>query len=98
MRGVALGLFALILSIGLFVSQVDAKNDKPDDKNKNESKFIDAKNDKQDDKNKYKYEYQYSNGQTNNNGRGSVPVPGTLLLFGGGFAWLMVRRTRDSRP
>jgi hypothetical protein len=30
--------------------------------------------------------------------RGSVPIPGTLLLFGGGFAALVIWRTRRSRP
>ena len=29
--------------------------------------------------------------------RGSVPIPGTLLLFGGGFAGLMVWRARHPR-
>ena len=43
----------------------------------------------------YKQEYK-ENGQYRRNG--SVPIPGTLLLFGGGFIGLMIWRTRDPRP
>jgi hypothetical protein len=40
MRSVALGsLFTLILSIGMFVSQVEAKNDRHDDKDKNKYEY-----------------------------------------------------------
>ena len=83
MRSVVVGsLMALILSAGLVVSQVEAKK-KDDDGYKQEYK-----------ENGYKQEYK-ENGQYRRNG--SVPIPGTLLLFGGGFIGLMIWRTRDPR-
>ncbi len=86
MKSVALGsLFALILSMGLFVSQAEAKNN--DDKNENKGKNNYASNDKHEYK-EYRGDYR---------GKGSVPIPGTLLLFGGGFAGLIVWRTRQPR-
>ena len=91
MRNVVLGsVVTLILSIGLFVSQVEAKNDNNDDKGKNkqEDKFP-QKNDKHADNDKNKFEYQYEH---QNNRGGSVPIPGTLLLLGVGFAGLVTWR------
>ena len=95
MRNVALGsLFTLILSIGMFVSQVEAKNGNQDDKNKNEYKYIETKNDRQADKDKNKYEYKE---YKYNNGTRNVPIPGTLLFLGGGFAGLLAWRARQPR-
>jgi len=94
-RNVVLGsVVTLILFTGLFVSQVEAKNDNNDKgKNKQEDKFF-QKNDKHDgnDKNKYVYQYEHPN-----NRGGSVPIPGTLLFMGGGFAGLVAWRARQPR-
>jgi hypothetical protein len=83
----------LILSIGLFVSQVEAKNDNNDDKGKNkqEDKFF-----QKNDKNKVEFQIEHQN-----NRGGSVPIPGTLLFMGGGFAGLVVWRAccaRQQKP
>ena len=96
MRNVVLGsLVTLILTMGMFVSQVEAKNDKHDDNDKNKHAYTaEAKNDKHDGKDKNKYEYQYEH---QNNRGGSVPIPGTLLFFGGGFAGLVAWRARRPR-
>ena len=39
----------------------------------------------------------YSNVSNHHTPNGSVPIPGTLLLFGGGFAGLVVWRARHPR-
>ncbi|NGZ99103.1 MAG: hypothetical protein CV089_23835 [Nitrospira sp. WS110] len=41
---------------------------------------------------------QYLSNTQNNYPTNSVPIPGTLLLFGGGFAGLMIWRQRRQRP
>jgi len=95
-RNVVLGsLVTLILTMGMFVSQVEAKNDKHDDNDKNKhASTAEAKNDKHDGKDKNKFEYQYEH---QNNRGGSVPIPGTLLFMGGGFAGLVAWRARQPR-
>jgi hypothetical protein len=96
MRILALGsLVTLILTAGLFVSQVEAKNDNNDDKGKNkqESKFL-QKTDKHAEKDAYRYEAKnYNNDDTR-----SVPIPGTLLFMGGGFAGLVTWRAIRRKP
>jgi hypothetical protein len=85
------------LSTGLFVSQVEAKNDKHDDNDKYKHGYTaEAKNEKHDGEEKNKLEYKYEHQQYNNRG-GSVPIPGTLLFMGGGFAGLVAWRARRPR-
>lgn len=114
MRSVILGSFVtLILSTGLLVSQVEAKND--DDGGKGKDKFVyqfaewknlgELKNHDDHGKglNKFVSEFREWKNELKDyktgNGR-SVPIPGTLLFMGGGFAGLMAwralrRKSRD---
>ena len=79
MRSVVLGsVVTLILFTGLFVSQVEAKNNNNNQQNGN-------------------YNQQNGNYQHNDNRR-SVPIPGTLLLLGGGFGGLVAWRARQRKP
>lgn len=88
----ALGsVVAVMLLTGLFVSQVEAKTDKLDDKDKNQHAVqAQAKHDELDGKDKY--EGQYIN--NHDTPKGSVPIPGTLLLLGGGLVGLVAWHAR----
>ena len=87
MRNVAVGsLVAVILFTGLFVSQVEAKSNDKVDQGKPEFKFG-AKNHKHFGAKDYKH-----------NDTRSVPIPGTELLLGGGFAGLIAWRARQRKP
>lgn len=90
MRNVAVGsLVTLILVTGLFVSQVEAKNDKHDD----ESKFF-----QKIDKHSWKDSFRFNGENHKYNDTRSVPIPGTLLFLGGGFVGLIVWRARQRKP
>ena len=82
--------------MGLFVSQGEAK--KNDDKNENKGKNDYAYNENKGKNNYAKDNNDYKEYKGDYSGKGSVPIPGTLLLFGGGFAGLIVWRTRQPRP
>ena len=85
MRKVAVGsLVAVILFTGLFVSQVEAKSNDKVEQGKPEFKFG-AKN------------YKHFSAKNYNDSR-SVPIPGTELLLGGGFAGLIAWRARQRKP
>jgi hypothetical protein len=86
MRSLAVGsLVTLILVAGLFVSQVEAKNDNNDDKGKNKQEF------------KFVEKHVVVNHLKHDDTR-SVPIPGTELLLGGGFAGLIAWRARQRKP
>jgi hypothetical protein len=90
MKSVALGsAVALIMLTGLFVSHVEAKNDNSEEKGKNK---IEAKNDKHDGKEQNKPDHPLVAQNYTQNATQSVPIPGTLLLMGGGFAGLVIWR------
>jgi hypothetical protein len=98
MRSVALGsVITLIVFTGLFVSQVEAKNNANDDtgKNKHEVKFEAKHLDKHEGKAAVRFEPKHD--KQDGNGR-SVPIPGTLLALGGGLVGLVAWRARPRKP
>jgi len=98
MRSVVLGsVVTLILFTGLFVSQVEAKNNDNDDngKNKHEGKFEAKHLDKHDGNVAVRFEGKHE--KQDGNGR-SVPIPGTLLALGGGLVGLVAWRARQRKP
>jgi len=114
MRNVAVGSFVtLILFTGLLVSQVEAKNDdngykgknkqeykSNDDRGKNKQEYK-SNDDKGKNKQEYKFvakNYKFDARDYTHNGTRSVPIPGTLLLLGGGFAGLVAWRARQRKP
>jgi hypothetical protein len=102
MRSLAVGsVVTLILVTGLFVSQVEAKNDnndRNDDKGNNKQEF------KNEDKGKNKQEFKFVGNDDkpklfkHDDDRSSVPEPGTLLALGGGLVGLMAWRARQRKP
>lgn len=94
MRLMAMGsVIAVILLTGVFVSQVEAKNDKNDDKGTNKQLYkFNAKHDK------HAGNYQVVAKHDKQHDTRSVPIPGTLLLMGGGFAGLVTWRAIQRKP
>jgi len=95
MRLMAVGsVIAVIMLTGVFVSQVEAKTDKHDDKGTQKQVYkFEAKH----DKHAGNYQVAAHNYKHDGNGK-SVPIPGTLLLLGGGFAGLVAWRARRRQP
>jgi len=86
MRSVVLGsVVTLILFTGLFVSQVEAKNNNDDDKGKK-------------DKIHHVVPTHVSPSFVRHNDTRSVPIPGTLVALGGGLVGLVAWRARRRKP
>jgi len=83
MRSVALGsVVTLILFTGLFVSQVEAKNNNNDDKGKTH----------------HVVPTHVAPSLVKHNDTRSVPIPGTLVALGGGLVGLVAWRARHRKP
>lgn len=104
------GLFALIVSTGLFISQVGAaesglrimpKVSIASLGNTAHMATIDVKDFLEWLRNQLRKHFGNGGNYPPNGGshpsNGSVPIPGTLLLFGGGFVGLIVWRARQRR-
>ena len=88
MRSVALGsVITLILFTGLFVSQVEAKNNDNDGKDKNKHVVT-----------KHVVPTHVVPSLVKHNDTRSVPIPGTLLALGGGLVGLVAWRARQRKP
>ena len=96
MKGMVLGsIITVVLFTGSFVSQVEAKNDN----NNDHGKLVSQKIDKHDLKDLLKDLLRFFKNVDKHDGNGkSVPIPGTLLLLGGGFAGLVAWRARQRKP
>lgn len=99
MRKVVVGsLVALAFTSGLFVSQVEARYDNTTaSASKNIQTIFDTDTNKKGKWNKKQAKWKKWK-QIKRNRRNSVPIPGTLLLLGGGLAGLAAWRARQRTP